>query len=129
MTTVVLIPVERDELVEHANIVDPPRRGVLVGDATACAIFAQRIPDSYTRPTGTDAIEIPVGWSVSQTCARNPATGEVEVRAAPVYRLLDKPGASLSVATGEKLLSAVGERGPNRRFSLRFRFDRFGDGR
>jgi hypothetical protein len=94
MTAIVLTPAERDELVVHANVVDPPRRGVLVGDAVACAIFAQRIPESYTRPTGTDEIKIPVGWSVSQTCARDPATGEVGIDAEIAAKIVADLGCS-----------------------------------
>jgi hypothetical protein len=105
MTTVVLTPSERDELVVHANAVDPPRKGVLVGDAVACAIFAKRIPDSYTRPVGTDAIEIPVGWSVSQTCAHDPVTGEVGIDAEIAAKITVRSGCSAGLKA--KLVAAV----------------------
>ena len=57
------------------------------------------------------------------------ASGNIEMSQRKAYILLNEPGTTLVTATREKLLAGVGERGPNRRFSLRFSFARFGDGR
>ena len=127
MTAVAFTEPQHTELLNHARTADPTRRGRIVGAPITVAQVEARVPVAYDRVT--DGTTVPPGWSVSTTYERDPETGEVELTQERGWQLLDTPGAEMSVATRDVLLAGVGERGPNRRFSLRFRFDRFGDGR
>ncbi len=120
MTLLALTESEHTELLTHADVADPPRRGRTIGAPDSVARVEAQIPLTYSRLT--DGTAPALGWSVSATYER--VDGEVDVEPVPVYRLLDVPGAALSVATAGLLLGAVGERG-DRRFSLRMAFNRF----
>lgn len=127
VSTVVLTPEEHAETLPIAAVSDPPRHGIAVGEPTAAANLQAAIPETYDRET--DGCEVPIGWSVSQTWRRDPATGNVELRKGPTYRFLETQGAACSVATREKLLAAVGERGEHREHALDHSFKEHGDGR
>jgi len=127
MSVVVLTSAEHANLLALADAGDPPLYPPLfVGHPAAVARFRTRVPETYAR--AVDGTAVPVGWT-ARSYARDESTGEVEVDAEPTWAMLDVPGHGVSPTTAEKLLAAVGERGPNRRFSLRFAFSRFGDGR
>jgi len=125
MAAVVLTPEEHAAVLSLADAGDPPIAPVFAGHPEAVARFRLRVPETYARTT--DGTDVPVGWT-ALSYARDEGTGEVEVEDQPTWSMLDVPG-HVTVAIAEKLLGAVGERGPNRRFSLRFSFARFGDGR
>lgn len=128
MAAIVLTEPEHAEVLAHSDVADPARRGRTVGASVAVARINARIPASYSRVA--DGTTPPLGWSVSNTYERDTGTGEVEVEPEDVYRLLDEPGADLSVATADILIAGVGEMdGSNRRFSLRFAFARTSMGR
>ena len=123
MTAVAVTEAEAVEVRTHANVAIPPRRGTPQGYPPAAAAFDARIPQTWER----DGTETPVGWT-ADAWVRD-ASGNIEMSQRKAYTLLDEPGTTLVTATRAKLLAGVGERGPNRRFSLRFSFARFGDGR
>ena len=123
MTAVAVTEAEAVEVRTHANVAIPPRRGTPQGYPPAAAAFDARIHQTWER----DGTSTPVGWT-ADAWVRDGA-GEIEISQGKAWALLDVPGIALSVPTREILLAGVGERGPKRRFSLRFRFDRFGDGR
>ena len=123
MTAIAVTEPEAVGVRTHADNVIPPRRGVPQGNPVAAANFDKRIKPTWNR----DGTQTPVGWT-ADAWVRD-ASGEIEISQRKAYTLLDEPGTTLVTATREKLLAGVGERGPNRRFSLRFSFARFGDGR
>ena len=123
MTAVAVTEAQAVQVRTHGNIVIQPRRGTAQGNSPAAAAFDARILQIWER----DGTSTPVGWT-ADAWVRDGA-GEIEISQRKAWALLDVPGIALSVPTREILLAGVGERGPNRRFSLRFRFDRFGDGR
>jgi hypothetical protein len=126
MSTVVLTLAEHVALLPLADAADPPRYpSRFVGDPAPVARLKARVPETYARVT--DGTVVPVGWT-ARSYARDEGTGEVDVEAEPTWAMLDVPG-HVTVATREKLLSAVGERGPNRRHALTHAFARHGDGR
>ena len=123
MTAIAVTEPEAAEVRTHANPVIPPRRGTPQGHPLAAAAFNARIPQTWNR----DGTQTPVGWT-ADAWVRD-AAGNIEMSQRKAYTLLDEPGTTLVTAIRAKLLAGVGERGSNRRFSLRFSFARFGDGR
>ena len=118
MTAIAVTEPEAAEVRTHANAAIPPRRGAPQGYPPAAAAFDKRIPQTWSR----DGTPTPVGWT-ARDYVRNDA-GEIETSQDEAWRLLDEPGAELSVATAGVLLGGVGERG-DRRFSLQFAFRQF----
>lgn len=103
MTTVVLTHAEHAETLALAAVSDPPRHGIAVGEPRAAAALQACIPETYDR--ATDGCEVPLGWSVSSTYARDSKTGEVDVRPDAAAKMAADKGCSVGLKT--KLLAVV----------------------